>query len=648
MHTILFVDNNPDFLDACSEYLEPDYQVIRAYSLDEARDCLATQNVHLAILDVRLINDDDERDTSGLVLAKEPAYHSLPKIILTKWPTYEGVREVLAPVLEGMPPAVGYVSKRELPEGLLQAVEEAFRRYVCINQGLAIRFAEPAHLSWAHLATAVGPNLDSSLLPCRVAEMEDLLRKLFCDRTQLTLGSLLWARPGRACVTAWAHDAEGASDAFAVAIGLPSGVAEEAARFRKWAPSGAAGKPLVPLAETLHWQAAGYLLAGAEWAEAQPFADYYATEAGDGIQKAIVNLCLSHLTAWAKGERSVSQGTTLPALCRELAPAVQVLTPQALQDLAREAVALPGATLRVTAESVELCSPHGPAVTYPHPLAALESISAQNSAAPVTCPAPGRLTGENVLVGIDGRTWLTDYSAAGLLPVQWALSSLEAALRYDMLQCMDMRALHTFEARLLQPQRLSDHLDAGDIDQPFRKALGAIQQVRHCASALAADDPASYHICLLYLALDRLAAYQPGVRYSRTEYARFVHTLLSAAMTCQRLLCAQSGGDPRQGFVIDLPNRRVCVEGREVTLGGAEFDVLVYLYNHAGQLCTRRALVEEALGEVYANDEQEVGRLNTLISRLRSKVEPDPDHPRYVRTVRGGGYQFVTGETGSL
>jgi len=33
--------------------------------------------------------------------------------------------------------------------------------------------------------------------------------------------------------------------------------------------------------------------------------------------------------------------------------------------------------------------------------------------------------------------------------------------------------------------------------------------------------------------------------------------------------------------------------------------------------------------------------LQTLISRLRAKIEPDPGHPRHVVTVRGEGYKFV-------
>jgi len=125
--TILFADNDANFLKATAEFLEKEgYRVIPAATPTEARRTLEAGGIDIAILDIRLVKDEDEKDFSGLTLAKETA-RSVPKIILTGFPTYEAVREALGPNLEGLPPAVDFVAKQEETEVLLRAIREALR-----------------------------------------------------------------------------------------------------------------------------------------------------------------------------------------------------------------------------------------------------------------------------------------------------------------------------------------------------------------------------------------------------------------------------------------------------------------------------------------------------------------------------------------
>jgi predicted nucleotide-binding protein len=125
--TILFADNDPDFLKTRAEFLEQQgYLVVPATSVTEARRKLEIGGIDLAILDIRLESDDDEKDISGLVLAKEVA-RSVPKIILTGFPSYEYVREALRPQLNGLPATVDFVAKQEGPETMLAAVRRALK-----------------------------------------------------------------------------------------------------------------------------------------------------------------------------------------------------------------------------------------------------------------------------------------------------------------------------------------------------------------------------------------------------------------------------------------------------------------------------------------------------------------------------------------
>lgn len=123
--TLLFVDNDRDFLETRTEFLEQaGYRVFLAANPEEARDVLKQKRavIDLVILDIRLRDDDDEKDISGLTLAKE-LERTLPKILLTNYPTVDAVREALKPQLDGLPVALTFVSKKEGHQALIQAVQ---------------------------------------------------------------------------------------------------------------------------------------------------------------------------------------------------------------------------------------------------------------------------------------------------------------------------------------------------------------------------------------------------------------------------------------------------------------------------------------------------------------------------------------------
>lgn len=123
--TILFAENDPDYLKTKREILiQEGYRVIEATNPTEARTLLEQREFDLAILDIRLVDDEDQKDISGLTIAKEVA-RIMPKIILTGYPTMEVVREALRTQLDGLPPAVEFVSKREGTEVLIGAIHRA-------------------------------------------------------------------------------------------------------------------------------------------------------------------------------------------------------------------------------------------------------------------------------------------------------------------------------------------------------------------------------------------------------------------------------------------------------------------------------------------------------------------------------------------
>ena len=102
---------------------------------------------------------------------------------------------------------------------------------------------------------------------------------------------------------------------------------------------------------------------------------------------------------------------------------------------------------------------------------------------------------------------------------------------------------------------------------------------------------------------------------------------------------SRSSGVP--GVRIDTNAGEVWVDGRRAeTLTDLEYRVLSLFAEHGGQLCDKYQIVEAVWGEDYI-DRVDDARIEKLISRLRKKIEPDPNNPQYLVTVRGRGYKLV-------
>jgi CheY-like chemotaxis protein len=225
---VLFVDNNPDFRATRARFLHAHYHVLEAGSAQEAEQLLQEQWIHLAILDIRLEDDNDDKDISGLLLAQEEAYCLLPKIMLTSYPTVEAARAALGPALDGLPPAVDFLRKEEGPEALLRAIEDAFTRHVRINNALLIQANLQQPVTFPHLTARIEPGLTGFHLMERAEELEDLLRRLFYEQRQITLARLLWQCPGRVALVIIAFQEGALPESFVVVCGTQASMAETA------------------------------------------------------------------------------------------------------------------------------------------------------------------------------------------------------------------------------------------------------------------------------------------------------------------------------------------------------------------------------------------------------------------------------------
>ena len=92
-----------------------------------------------------------------------------------------------------------------------------------------------------------------------------------------------------------------------------------------------------------------------------------------------------------------------------------------------------------------------------------------------------------------------------------------------------------------------------------------------------------------------------------------------------------------QGMVIDNANRIVLINDVPVELTGKEFDLLSFLAVNKGKVFTKKQIYTNVWEEEYAFDDSNI---MSFISKVRKKIEQDPEHPFYILTVRGVGYRF--------
>jgi DNA-binding response OmpR family regulator len=90
-------------------------------------------------------------------------------------------------------------------------------------------------------------------------------------------------------------------------------------------------------------------------------------------------------------------------------------------------------------------------------------------------------------------------------------------------------------------------------------------------------------------------------------------------------------------FVIDTAARKLFCHDREVVLTSKEFGLLEHFVNRCGRALARNDILDAVWGHSVMVTERSVDR---CVTTLRSKIEADPRHPRFIHTIRDIGYRF--------
>ncbi|MEO5937181.1 MAG: response regulator transcription factor [Terriglobales bacterium] len=88
---------------------------------------------------------------------------------------------------------------------------------------------------------------------------------------------------------------------------------------------------------------------------------------------------------------------------------------------------------------------------------------------------------------------------------------------------------------------------------------------------------------------------------------------------------------------VDSGSMIVTVSGKQVTTTATEFRLLDHLVRNVGRVFTRDQLLDAVWRETAFVTPRSV---DVYVSKIREKIEKDPENPRYLKTVRGAGYRF--------
>jgi two-component system, OmpR family, phosphate regulon response regulator PhoB len=128
--------------------------------------------------------------------------------------------------------------------------------------------------------------------------------------------------------------------------------------------------------------------------------------------------------------------------------------------------------------------------------------------------------------------------------------------------------------------------------------------------------------------------------FSPVELVARVQSVLRRSGGRSSGAAAQDGAaeDSSKGLKVNELTREVRVDGQPVVLTAKEFDLLAFLVRSPRQVFTRGQLLEH----VWASrpDWQDEATVTEHVRRVRHKVEHDPEHPRWITTVRGVGYRY--------
>lgn len=198
----------------------------------------------------------------------------------------------------------------------------------------------------------------------------------------------------------------------------------------------------------------------------------------------------------------------------------------------------------------------------------------------------------------------------------------------------DAEAVHSGDEGLAALTGRTPDLLILDLMLPDTDGFRVLRQLRHDGHRLPV---------LLLTARGEEADKVCGFRLGADDYVTKPFGLLELLARVEALLRRAGAADSERVFLlgetkVDLAARTAVRAGQTLDLTPKEFDLLATLFQHDGIAVSRQVLLRDVWGHRGVVATRTV---DTHVAELRRKIEPDPNHPRYIRTVRKHGYRLT-------
>ncbi|MEN6409928.1 MAG: winged helix-turn-helix domain-containing protein, partial [Anaerolineaceae bacterium] len=552
-------------------------------------------------------------------------------IIFTDIPEYNTTREAMRPDVNGVAAAIDYISKKEGPEAMIRAIEKALAALPARNRQICFRWSHHQSLTFSLLAQWLDPSCPVKEIVNRQEELEDLFRTLFTTSDQVTFGRVLWFKSHTLAIEAAALNGNQETPCIVI-CGL-----------HKDAPlAPPLGSPIARTA-TCHFSASVWRPENIGASPFQPLGDTFRERPERSLRQSLETLFAEFtfppVENPADSLRS-GYGKVYPLPPDEdlIAHAAKTIHSARRYHLAE---------MSLSAEGLRIQFPGARVWVFPHPFSKRADFFEG-----LSCPwisFAGGLDISTLLVGSSDTPWISENSGSGVFPAQHLFAVLENNLRAHAFETVNLPTLLDAERYLFSLKRLDDHRSMDDIEPEYRKTISLIQTIRRLASKAAEEDPLPYLLVLYHLNLQSWLEPLPNGEWTRAETASQIHHLVTASLLVEAMYRLTQTEKPahiptapantRSPLRIDPINHTAFKGEEEIHLSTTEFDLLAYLFQRRGELCTRQDIKVNVF-HLSPQDKDKGGLINTNIGRLRKKIDGDANDLPYLTTVRGLGYRL--------
>lgn len=510
---ILLVENNSSVREQLKCYLEAKgYYVFSADGPEQATELLQKKWVHLAIIDLRLVDDREPSDIKGLALAElaKKIYPELPVIIFTGYEIKDEVVNVVDFTFDT-------VKKRDGPKALLEKVEQVFENKVGINFELEIRFS--CDLNFERLIKVLGfeDEMDEEL----TEELTDLFRILYNDAEKITIYPMQPGHGGAGVVRIVPERRSLVGNDVVVKFGIRELVEKENENYENYVKGILMRERhtvVDKFARTLHFGGIVYNLIGSSRGGARTFKEFYEERSAKEIENAVMDLFTKTCDSWYGGRGA--------------------LTIEDLADECRSNVSLRGKAI-IDAFKNYFSNFKKINLNYSDKQKCFNDLmrwieDMDFSCRVSHCITHGDLHENNFFVDKHGNTWLIDFFKTGESYLLRDFIMLEATIKFSLLkEDINLEALYELEEALLAQEQFGRGNDlyqfTGDGAEELSKAFRVIKKIRSLTHLRSGCNVTmgEYYGGLLFQSLEFVCKRINGIN---KEYA-----LLSAIMIGKKL-----------------------------------------------------------------------------------------------------------------